>query len=86
MPVAVPGKAPVLLAVGLRRAGAAGWLPLLAWLVGIVGFLAAEFTVKAGEVAGIGLATVAPALIGHAVDRVGVPHRVAASARLDVRG
>lgn len=55
---------PVLLALGLRRAGLTGWLPLVAWVVGIGTFLATEFTVKAGEIAGIGLAAVALTLIG----------------------
>lgn len=59
---------PVLLAVGLRRARLAGWWPLCLWVVGIGTFLATEFTVKAGEIAGIGLAAAGLALIGHAVD------------------
>ena len=54
----------MLLALGLRRAGLAGWLPLVAWVVGIGAFLATEFTIKAGEIAGIGLAAVALTLIG----------------------
>lgn len=62
---------PVLLALGLRRAGLTsagvlGWVPLAAWVVGIVVFLGTEFTVKAGEVAGIGLAAVGLALVGWA--------------------
>ena len=60
---------PVLLALGLRRAGLAGWLPLVAWVVGIGAFLATEFTIKAGEIAGIGLAAVALTLIGWAASR-----------------
>jgi hypothetical protein len=55
---------PVLLALGLRRAGLAGWLPLVGWVVGIGVFLATEFTVKAGEIAGIGIAAVALTRIG----------------------
>jgi len=58
--------APVVLTVGLRRAGLGSWLPLVLWVTGIGTFLASEFTVKAGEVAGIGLAAVALALIGRA--------------------
>ena len=60
---------PVLLAVGLRRAGLAAWWPLAAWVVGIGAFIATEFTVKAGEVAGIALAAVALGLIGQASSR-----------------
>lgn len=60
---------PILLAVGLRRAGLAGWAPLGCWVVGMGTFLATEFTVKAGEIAGIGLAGVALFLIGRTADR-----------------
>lgn len=59
---------PLLLAVGLRRAGLAGWAPLVLWVAGIGIFLAAEFTLKAGEVVGVGLAGTALALTGRAVD------------------
>lgn len=59
---------PLLLALGLRRAGLAGWLPLVLWIAGIGIFLGTEFTVKAGEVVGVGLAGVALALLGSAVD------------------
>jgi len=55
---------PCFLAVGLRRAGRAGWLPLAAWVVGIGIFLGTEFTIKVGEIAGVGLAGLALALIG----------------------
>lgn len=67
---------PVLLAVGLRRAGLAAWWPLVAWVVGIGAFLVTEFTVKAGEVAGIAVAAVALGLIGRASSRP-VPVRTA---------
>jgi hypothetical protein len=60
---------PVLLALGLRRAGLAGWLPLLLWMAGIGVFLTTEFTVKAGEIAGIGTAAGALALIGWSASR-----------------
>jgi len=60
---------PLLLAVGLRRNGASGWLPLAAWVVGIGVFLGTEFTVKAGEVGGIAVASAALVMIGLAVDR-----------------
>jgi len=55
---------PVLLALGLRRAGLTGWLPLVTWVVGISAFLATEFTAKGGEIVGIGLAAAALTLIG----------------------
>lgn len=60
---------PVLLALGLRRAGLAGWLPPVVWVVGIGLFLATEFTVKAGEIVGIGIAAVALTLIGWSASR-----------------
>lgn len=60
---------PVLLAIGLRRAGLASWLPLVLWVLGIGLFLATEFTLKAGEIAGIGIAAVALTLIGWAGSR-----------------
>lgn len=59
---------PVLLAIGLKRAGLASWLPLAAWVAGIAVFLGTEFVIKAGEVAGIALAGVALVLLGRAVD------------------
>lgn len=59
---------PVLVGVGLRRAGLAGWLPLALWLIGVGTFLATEFTAKAGEIAGIALAAAALALVGRALD------------------
>jgi hypothetical protein len=55
---------PVLLAVGLHRAGGASWLPLVLWVAGVATFMASEFTLKAGEVAGIAVASVALSLIG----------------------
>ena len=58
---------PVLLAIGVRRAGAGAWLPLALWVIGIGTFMASEFTVKAGEVAGIAAASVALVLIGRAM-------------------
>lgn len=42
---------PVLLAVGMRS-----WVPLGLWVAGIGAFVATEFTVKLGEVAGLTLA------------------------------
>ena len=64
---------PVLLAIGLRRTRRAGWAPLVCWVVGIGTFLATEFTLKPGEIAGVGIAAVGLALIGWAVDN-GVSH------------
>lgn len=60
---------PVLLALGLRSAGRTGWVPLVAWVTGIGVFLASEFTVKAGEVAGMTLAATGLVLIGWAATR-----------------
>lgn len=67
---------PVLVALGLRRAGLAGWLPLALWVLGIAVFLASEFTFKAGEVAGIGIAALALGLIGRSSSR---DHRATAT-------
>lgn len=64
---------PVLLSVGLKRAGYTGWWPLAAWVVGIGVFVGTEFQIKAGEVAGIGLASVGLLLIGAAIDAAGKP-------------
>lgn len=64
---------PVLLTVGLKRAGLAGWLPLAAWLLGIGTFLGTEFQIKAAETAGIALASLALALAARALDTVPVP-------------
>ncbi|WP_040338274.1 hypothetical protein [Candidatus Blastococcus massiliensis] len=63
---------PVVLAAGLlraRRAGALPWAALACWLLGIGAFVATEFTVKATEVAGIAVATVALVLLGRALSR-----------------
>lgn len=60
---------PGLLALGLRRADLAGWTPLVVWVLGTGLFLATEFTVKAGEIVGIGLAALALTLIGRAASR-----------------
>lgn len=60
---------PVLLALGLRRAGLAGRLPVVLWVIGIGVFLTTEFTLKAGEIAGIGTAAGALALIGWSASR-----------------
>lgn len=60
---------PVLLAVGVRRAGRAGWAPLACWVVGIGTFMATEFTNKVGETVGIAVASVGLALIGLALTR-----------------
>lgn len=59
---------PILLAIGLRRAGLSNWLPLALWVVGIGVFLGTEFTIKAGEIVGIGIAACALAAIGRALD------------------
>ena len=59
---------PVLLAVGVKRAGLAGWLPLAVWIAGIVTFLGTEFQIKAAETAGIALAGVGLILTAHAID------------------
>jgi hypothetical protein len=72
---------PVLLAVGLRRTGRAGWAPLGCWVVGIGVFLGTEFTVKAGEIGGIGLAAVGLALLGRAADGGAVVSPAAATPR-----
>lgn len=64
---------PVLLAVGLKRAGLAGWLPLAAWVIGILTFLGTEFQVKAAETAGIAIASVGLALAARALDAVLAP-------------
>lgn len=61
---------PLLLAIGLRRAGLVGWGPLVAWVLGIGVFLGTEFVLKAGEVAGIALAAVALAWIGRTASRL----------------
>lgn len=60
---------PVVLGVGLRRAVGASWLPVVLWVVGIGTFIASEFTTKAGEVLGIGLASVALVLLALASER-----------------
>lgn len=63
---------PVVLSIGARRAGRAGnlpWAALACWVVGIGTFMATEFTVKAGEVAGIAVATVGLTLLGTALTR-----------------
>ena len=63
---------PVLLAVGSGRAGTAGklpWLALACWVLGIATFMASEFTLKAGEVVGLAVATVGLTLIGTALIR-----------------
>ena len=64
---------PVLLTVGLKRAGLAGWLPLPAWLLGIATFLGTEFQIKAAETAGIAIASLALVLAARALDTVPVP-------------
>ena len=64
---------PVLLAVGLKRSGLTGWLPMAAWVIGILTFLGTEFQVKAAETAGIALASVGLALAGRALDTAPAP-------------
>jgi hypothetical protein len=44
---------PVLLGIGATRSGAVPWWPLVLWVAGIAGFVATEFTAKAGEIAGL---------------------------------
>ncbi len=60
---------PVLLGVGARRSGATSWWPLVLWVVGIGLFVATEFAVKAGEIAGIALACTGLVWMGVAVLR-----------------
>jgi hypothetical protein len=69
---------PVVLAVGVGRAGQAGklpWLGLGCWVLGIGAFMASEFTAKAGEIAGVALASVGLTLLGTALarPRAGIP-------------
>jgi hypothetical protein len=76
---------PVVLAVGARRAGLAGRLPWMAlgcWVLGVATFMASEFTVKAGEVAGIAVATLGLTLLGAALTRpaTGTPAAMPAGA------
>ncbi|CCG04702.1 hypothetical protein [Blastococcus saxobsidens] len=81
--------APVVLAVGAWRSGAAGRLPALAlatWVLGIGGFMASEFTVKAGEVAGLLVASTALGLVAVAVSRAAAPGAGAAVTPLAAPG
>jgi hypothetical protein len=57
-------------AIGATRIGS--WLLLVLWLLGISVFLAAEFRVKAAEVAGIAIAAVALTMMGRALNRIEV--------------
>jgi hypothetical protein len=68
---------PVVLAAGAIRAGAGApaWAALACWVVGVGAFVGAEFSVKAVEVAGIGVATVGLALLGAVVVRASAPAR-----------
>ena len=75
---------PIVLGVGLRRAVGASWLPVVLWVVGIATFIASEFTVKVGEVAGIGLASVALVLLALASER-GAPVQQARMPQESVR-
>jgi hypothetical protein len=64
--------APVVLGIGVWRTGRAGILApaaLACWVVGTAVFIATEFTVKAGEIAGIALAGVGLAVLGLALVR-----------------
>jgi hypothetical protein len=66
---------PVLLAIGARRVGRGGnlpWVALACWVAGVGTFMATEFTVKAGEVAGLAVATVGLTLLGTALARPAV--------------
>jgi hypothetical protein len=67
---------PSLLALGIARAGIGSWLLLVLWLLGIGVFLAAEFRVKAAEVAGIAVAAVALVMMGKALSRIDVSRTV----------
>lgn len=58
---------PVLLAVGVRRAGLGSWLPLTCWVLGIGAFVAFEFTNKVGETLGVAVASAGLVLIGLAL-------------------
>lgn len=60
---------PVVLGVGLRRAGLAGWPPVVLWVLGIGLFIATEFSVKPAEVAGIATASIALVWMGRSIDR-----------------
>lgn len=64
---------PVLLAVGLKRSGLAGWLPLAAWVIGMAAFLGTEFRVKAAETAGIAISCLGLALAARALDTTPSP-------------
>jgi hypothetical protein len=57
---------PVVMAIGAIRGGVGprGWLGLAGWLAGVGAFVVAEFTVKAVEVGGVALATVALVVLG----------------------
>lgn len=61
---------PVLLGLGIARARIGSWLLFVLWLFGIGVFLAAEFRVKAVEVAGIAIAAVALTMMGRALNRI----------------
>lgn len=60
---------PIVLAIGLHRAGLAGWWPVPLWVSGIAVFIGSEFTVKPAEVLGIAIASIALAWMGRAIDR-----------------
>jgi len=60
---------PVLLGLGLWRAGAGSWLPAALWLIGVLVVNATDTSSKVGSVIGMLLAAAALAWIGIAVPR-----------------
>jgi hypothetical protein len=66
---------PVVLAVGLRRAGLVSWLPLVLWVVGILTYAGTEFVFKPGQDAAMLVCTIGLLLMGRALDgaQVGEP-------------
>ncbi|QZY30079.1 hypothetical protein [Nocardioides coralli] len=72
---------PVLLGIGLRRAGATGWLPVACWVAGIAVFLVTEFSLKLGEAAGVAVAGVGLVLLGRGLEALGGQPPVRASSK-----
>lgn len=71
---------PILLGVGVRRARLGNWLPLVLWVVGIGIFIGTEFSVKAGEITGIAVASSGLVLLGRALGSVADDPREVGSA------